>query len=118
MSDSDKLTFYFPPIPVVVVGGVSLPIIFWNVPDAPPVGFNAGLSALLLTVAVKVPSGNPTFDWVIADSDGFPQAQRAGVQGSTTTAETAPIYPLGTVQIQNATIDGTYLVKIYAKQAH
>lgn len=109
-------TFYLD-VSVVVNGGTGSQV-FWDVPDAPPAGFVSGFSAALLNVAAKVPTGtNPTFDWMILDADGFAVAGRAGLQGSTTTVETVPIYPRATMNVSNATSDGTYLFRVYAKQS-
>lgn len=101
---------------MTVLGGVGSAT-FWNVPDLPPAGFTSGLVAELILVAIIAPSGSATFDWTLSDYDGYGITGREGHVGNTTTIETSPIYPRGHINVLNATQDGAYRFKLYARQS-
>lgn len=110
-----KLTFYLQ-TNVIVAGGTGTGK-FWNEVDAPPAGFTAGLVAELILVAILAPTSNATFDWNVTDVDGYAITGREGLTGNTTTIETSPIYPRGNMNILNASVDGMYRIKLYARQS-
>lgn len=98
---------------VVVTGGTGAKA-FWAEPTYPSSGLANGWSAYLLTVCVLAPTGAAAYDWALVDAQAFAVAARAQLTGSATTTETALIYPNGSFVILNATVNGTYTVKIYA----
>ncbi len=118
MSASDLLSFFFD-VSVSVVNGAGNTE-FWNVVDAPPVGFAGGLTARLLNVSVKVPSDTPTYDWIISDEAGFAIAGLPAVSGNVVVSipGTVPIYPRAVLSVASATLDGTYSFRVYCEQSH
>lgn len=68
------------------------------------------------SVAIKPPSGTPTLNVEILDEDNFPVFIRSGVKARTKIpGDNALCKGLQSLTISSATIDGTYLLRIYMK---
>ncbi len=68
-------------------------------------------------MAIKVPSGTPTYDVEILDDDGFPITGKAGNAGNCRIDKEFRLFQGYTLYLTNVSADGTYTVKIWFKDA-
>lgn len=71
------------------------------------------LGGKLISYGIKPPSELALYDIDINDPDGFGIVGSSGLTGTTTVNQSAQLYGTNTIAISNASIDGTYLVKLW-----
>ena len=73
--------------------------------------------AYIRLLAIKTPGGNPTYDIELTDADSFGLFGATGLKGKTSLATEIilcqPTSDNHTVTISNATVDGTYTIRLY-----
>lgn len=68
---------------------------------------------ITLVCIIPPASSNPRYDYNMTDPDGFGITGNTNLQGSMTMVSNVPFLNGGTFNILNATVDGTYTVRLY-----